>query len=163
MQRALIQPGADHAPLPAEAALGEGIKVIYDPASTLRCSVRAAPCGTGIILHGDNRAPEDWFGVELDLPIDTTAVRITCRNYPAERLFPRIFYDRGIQVGVPVDLPDVAASVQIAERVLDARLWSDDAGLAVAPLDALRLALFVPSSKWFAMEIRSIVVETEDA
>ena len=143
--------------------IGEGAKVIYDAGSDMRCTMRSAPGGCGLILHGENRAAADWFGVELDLPLDTALVRITCRNYPAERLFPRIFYDRGDQQGVPVDLPDVAASVQIAERVLDARLWSDDAGLAVAPLDALRLALFVPSSKWFAMEIRSIAVETEDA
>lgn len=163
MHRPLMQAGAAHAPLTANTAIAEGVRVIFDAGTDMRCSIRDAPSGTGLVLHGENRAPADWFGVELDLPPKATAVRITCRNYPAERLFPRIFYDRGTQQGVPVDLPDVAASVQIAERVLDARLWADDAGLAVAPLDALRLALFVPSSTWFAMEIRSIIVEGPDA
>ena len=163
MQRPLIQASAELAPLPADTKIGEGIKVIYDPSSAMRCSVRRAPVGTGIILHGENRAPEDWFGVEIDLSPGTSAVRITCRNYPAERLFPRLFYDRGEQKGVAVDMPDVAASVQIAERVLDARMWTQDPGLAATPIDAMRLALFVPSSKWFAMEIRSISIEATDA
>ncbi|MEM7060672.1 MAG: hypothetical protein AAF557_24085 [Pseudomonadota bacterium] len=163
MHRALIKAGAGPVPLSAGTEVGEGIKIIYDPGTAMECTVRAAPSGQGIILHGDNRAPADWFGVELDLHTATQAVRITCRNYPAERLFPRLFYDRGDEKGLAVDLPDVAASVQIAERVLEARLWAGDARFASAPADALRLALFVPSSVWFAMEIRAITVQVADA
>ena len=117
-----MQFGTDAVPLLPGAVIGDGVRVVFDPDASMVITVRRAerhqPAGRTmptLVLRGEERAPEDWLGVEIDLPGPAYDVELTARNYPVHRLFPRLHYDHAGGTG-HVDLPDVAASDAFATR-----------------------------------------------
>ncbi|MFK7941747.1 MAG: hypothetical protein AB8B85_02355 [Paracoccaceae bacterium] len=149
----LVTPGAE---------IGPGLRLVFDRAAKMELSVRQSErqLASGrvlptLLLHGKDRAPDDWFGIEIDLPSAKHDVNLTVRNYPVHRLFPRLHYDRPAGQG-HMDLTDVAASDAFATRHFEAREWADRQDIATA--SDLRLTVLVPSTPWFAMEIQAIVL-----
>ncbi|MEM1300921.1 MAG: hypothetical protein AAGH68_16755 [Pseudomonadota bacterium] len=156
--------GTDAVPVLPGAVIGDGVRVVFDPDASMLLTARRAErdlpgrrTTPTLVLRGENRAPDDWLGVEIDLPSPAHDVALTARNYPVHRLFPRLHYDHPGGTG-HVDLPDVAASDTFATRIFDARTWSDAHRIASAR--ALRLTVLIPSTPWFAMEIESIKLHT---
>ena len=147
--------------LPAHE-IGPNVRLVFDPAAsmalTVRRSTRLLQDGGHVptlVIRGSDRAPEDWFGIEIDLPHPAHDVELTGRNYPVHRLFPRLHYDYPGGSG-HMDLADVAASDAFATRLFSARDWADDPTIARA--NALRLTILVPSTPWFAMEIQAVEI-----
>ncbi len=141
--------------------VGRGVSLVWNAASAMRVTVRGGqPMGRtapSLIVRGENRAQDDWFAVELDLPVRTRTVSLTARNYPAHRLFPRMHYDVAGETRY-LDLADVAATDGFGTRHFDAAEWAKV--LATSP-DALRMTLLVPSTPWFAMEIAGLRILAE--
>ena len=147
-----------------DAEIGPGMRLVYDAACPMDIRVRlservmtAGECAPTLVIHGRDRAPDDWFGLEIDLPDAAHDIALTARNYPSYRLFPRLhFEEAGGRTG-HIDLPDVAASGAFATRILSARLWADHPGITEAR--NLRLTLLIPSTQWFVMEIQEIRIK----
>lgn len=142
--------------------IGPGVRLVFDPAASMelnvRQSARSLPGGRAaptLVIHGRDRAPDDWFGLEIDLPDINHDVELTARNYPVHRLFLRIHYD-SLGGDGHIDLADVAASDAFASRLFPAQSWTEAATAARAL--ALRLTILIPSTPWFAMEIQAITL-----
>ena len=144
--------------------IGEGIKLVYELDSRMQCTVRrssrvlpsGAPCPT-LVIDGSQRAPDDWFGIEIELPPQTSGVTMTCRNYPVHRLFPRLHFDV-LGETQHLDLAHVAAHDAFATRLFDAAEWREAPIFRDGEPDDVRLTVLVPSTPWFAMEIQAIEV-----
>lgn len=141
--------------------VGHGVSLVWDPSAAMRVTVRRGqPMGRdapSLIVRGENRAEDDWFAVELDLPVAARHVSLTARNYPAHRLFPRMHYDVAGETR-HMDLADVAAPDGFDTRHFEAAAWAE----ALTPLpDALRLTFLIPSTPWFAMEIAGLRILAE--
>lgn len=142
--------------------IGPGLTLVYDTASAMECTVRrsrrrdrlGADAPT-LVIDGRARAPEDWFGIEIDLPRACNAVAITGRNYPVHRLFPRLHFEV-LGKTEHLDLADVAASDSFATRYFDAREWREVPLFRDSGAESARLTVLVPSSPWFVMEIQDI-------
>lgn len=154
--------GPEPVPVRPGAALGPDVRLVFDAGAAMVLTVRRAErqmvggrMVPTLVLRGDNRAADDWLGLEIDLPHQAHDVELTARNYPVHRLFPRLHYDHGGGTG-HVDLPDVAASDAFATRLFPAVWWTGNA--AVTAASAWRLTVLIPSTSWFAMEIQGIAV-----
>ena len=154
--------GPDPQSVPPGSEIGSGIRLAYDRDSKMVLGVRRTErllaCGQAVPtlhIHGQNRAPEDWFGIEIWLPHAETDITMTARNYPAQRLFPRFYYQTGKKTGY-VDLPDAAASDSFHTRLFEARRWAG--GLPSSQISKTRLSILVPSTVWFVMEIQDITL-----
>lgn len=160
--------GPDPVPVLPDTELGAGVRLVFDDdaamALTVRCGTHDQGGGSSaptLVLRGENRAPDDWLGLEIDIPHWAHDVEITARNYPVQRLFLRLHFDHSGRYR-HLDLPDVASSDMLSTRVLQARLWQRDDVMAAD--SALRLTVLIPSTPWFAMELQSIVLrELADA
>lgn len=152
--------GGEPEPLAPGALIGRGVRLVFDPDAAMALSIRRAartrpfgPTQPTLVVSGQNRAPEDWLGLEIDLPSPSADLSLTLRNYPANRLFPRLHYDFGNEVR-HLDLADVAASDSFATRLFASASWAAAPGITAAM--GLRLTVLIPSSPWFAMEIAGI-------
>lgn len=156
--------GPDPVALSRETVVASEARLVFDPNAemdlTVRRSERTPSNGAAIptlVICGKNRAPDDWLGLEIDLPGPAHDVEMTARNYPAHRLFPRLHFDTP-QGTRHLDLPDVAASDQFATRVFSAGSWLGTPALDQAR--KLRLTVLIPSTPWFAMEIQPIRIHS---
>ena len=153
------------APIVPDTRIAPGVALVFSPDAAMRCTARrshwsdpgAGGCPT-LLISGENRAAEDWFGVEITLPLDTRTVALTCRNYPVHRLFPRLHFDAHGRVE-HLDLAHVAAHDRFATRRFDAAEWREQPAFRDSAPTALRLTILVPSSPWFAMEIARIQID----
>ena len=152
-------------PLAPDTRIAHGVALVFSPDATMRCTARRSlwhsPCDGGcptLLISGEDRAPGDWFGVEMTLPLDARSVSLTCRNYPVHRLFPRLHFD--VQGRVQhLDLAHVAAHDRFATRRFNAAEWLEQPAFRDCAPEALRLTILVPSSPWFAMEFARIEID----
>lgn len=142
--------------------IGPGLSLVYDTASAMDCSVRRSArrdrIGAGaptLVIDGRERAPQDWFGIEIEVPRHCDMVALTGRNYPVHRLFPRLHFEV-LGKTEHLDLADVAASDSFATRYFDAREWRDDPLFRDSGAETARLTVLIPSTFWFVMEIQEI-------
>ena len=148
-----------------DTVIGAGVKLVFDQSARMRCGLRRSqwrdPTGQNrptLVIAGERRAPDDWLGLEIALPPTAGAVTLTCRNYPAHRLFPRLHFDVLGRIE-HLDLAHVAASDVFATRRFDAAEWQEQPIFRDGAPDGVRLTILVPSSPWFAMEIQTIEIE----
>ncbi len=141
--------------------IGEGIRLLYDPAAELVCTVARSEVAdhfgavnSSLKISGANRKPEEWFGIEIDLTPETTELAVALRVFPALRLFPRIHFNLGNDVR-HVDLADVAASDSFSTRYFRSKQWRS---LSEWPAKATsaRMLLLIPSTPWFILELAGI-------
>lgn len=145
--------------------IGPGVALVYGAASAMTCTLRrsfrqgrlsnGAPT---LVIAGKNRAPDDWFGIEITVPATSQGVAITARNYPVHRLFPRVHFEV-LGKTEHLDLADVAASDSFATRYFDAAEWQDAALFRDCGAETARLTLLIPSTPWFVMEVQEITVD----
>ena len=163
--------GQEAAPVAPDAAIAPGVSLVFSAEAKMHCTVQRGlwrdPMGAErptLLIRGENRAPDDWFGIEITLPAHAEAITITCRNYPVHRLFPRLHFDVLGRVE-HLDLAHVAAHDAFATRRFDATEWRETPLFRDGAPEAIRLTVLVPSSPWFAMEIGDISIEegTADA
>lgn len=158
--------GESPAPIQAGERIGKDVLLAYEPGTEMRCSVRRHDHdGTPtLLIRGENRAEHDWFGVEVMLGATAGAILMTARNYPAERLYPRLHMTGPDGKPFHLNLPDQAAADHFTERRFDLRELCPDPAFWASGVTLHRLTILVPPSPWFVMELAEIkVLETTDA
>ena len=137
--------------------IGEGVRLLHDPNAAMVCTVARSDCQDffgnnkpSLKISGANRKSEEWFGLEIDLTLDTAEISLDLRVFPAVRLYPRMYFDLDDEVRY-FDLPDVSASDSFATRVFHARQWRSHPEWSVKAKSP-RILLLVPSTPWFILE-----------
>ncbi len=158
--------GETPVPIRAGERIGADVLLAFEPDTKMQCRVcrRSRDGAPTLLIRGEERAEQDWFGVEVMLPPDAHTITVTARNYPADRLYPRL-HMRGAD-GKPfhLNLPDQAAADHFVERRFALRELFPDPAFWTSGITMHRLTILVPPSPWFVMEIADIhLLELADA
>lgn len=144
--------------IPPYASVGPRVRLCYSKKATQQWAVATARVAQGfdalgkpeeyLVVDGSNFAAaggDGWFGVELTLPPELPLLDLRLRVYPAERLYPRLYFDGG-----ETYLPEVLAHEQFFHLKYARADLIRNYGL---PKDVgdLRITLFVPQSNWFVL------------
>ncbi|PIB26058.1 hypothetical protein BFP76_13935 [Amylibacter kogurei] len=141
--------------LTPDTFLASGLRFAFDPNSAMELTAQTQRINDidTLIIRGENRRENDWLGLEIDIPDDWNSVHVHFRYAPAERIFPRIYYQTNGQDHA-LDEPDRAAPSDYATLRFSRARWCDLAN--VTTLSNARLSLLLPARDWFVMGLRGI-------
>ena len=142
--------------------LGDGIELRYADGAKLVCHASREMVTDvfgaqvpAILLRCENRRPGEWMGIEVEVSGKVERVELGLRFCPAERLFPRIYYEHRNELQ-HFDEPDRPAPERFGLMQFDVRKWRrnlSDRGFAP---DRLWFAVQLPERPWFVAALTSM-------
>ena len=144
--------GTTQTVVPPYQDIGDGVVLAYDKAAFESGTVAQVRSDHGHSVIIDCQGFQDqWFGLEITLGDEFEEVQMRLRTYPATHFYPRVYYGGGQQ-----DL----TKVEVSTDAFDLRFTWEHLQAAGVPENAknIKLALLVPSSEWFVLELLKLEV-----